>query len=69
MRELSFKSQSLNQSCLGKITWRKPWLNAKDYVLVAPNATKPSRALLTLSAEPEAAQVNGMAYVELEQLK
>lgn len=69
MRELSFKSQSLNQSCLGKITWRKPWLNTKDYVLVAPNATKPSRALLTLSAIPEAAQVNGMAYVESEQLK
>ena len=69
MRELSFKSQSLNQACLGKITWRKPWLNAKDYVLVAPNATNPSRALITLSAEPEAAQVNGMAYVELEQLK
>lgn len=38
-------------------------------MLVAPNATKPSRALLTLSAIPEAAQVNGMAYVESEQLK
>ena len=38
-------------------------------MLVDPNATKPSRALLTLSAIPEAAQVNGMAYVESEQLK
>lgn len=69
MREFSFKSQSLNQSCLGKITWRKPWLNAKDYVLVDPSATKPGRTLLTLSSIPEAANISGMAYVAPDQLK
>ena len=69
MRELSIQSQGLSQACLGKITWHKPWLKAQDYILVTPKATKPSRALLTLSTAPQAAQSRGMAYITPEQLE
>ena len=64
MRELPLQSSCLDQTYLGKVTRRAPWLKAKDYILVAPEATKRSRALLTLSARPEAAHTDGMAYLD-----
>ena len=68
MRELALQSQTLSQACIGKITWRNPWLKSKDYICVAPEAIKPYRALLTLSARPESAQIAGMAYVSADDL-
>lgn len=68
MRELALQSQTLTQACLGKITWHNPWLKSKDYICVAPEAIKPYRSLLTLSARPESAQIAGMAYVSADEL-
>ena len=69
MLELALHSAHLDQAYLGKITWRKPWFRAKDYILVAPDALKPSYALLTLSSQQEAENKQGMAYMPLEQLQ
>ncbi len=69
MREIPLQAQSLPPSCIGKITWQKPWLKSNDYIVVAPQATKPCRAQLTLSAQPVAATTAGMAYIAQEQLE
>ena len=69
MREIPLQAQSLPLSCIGRITWQKPWLKSNDYIVVAPQATKPSRALLTLSSQPVAATTEGMAYIAQEQLE
>ena len=68
MRELALQSQTLSKACIGKITWRNPWLKSKDYICIAPEASKPYRAQLTLSARPESAQIAGMAYVSADEL-
>ena len=68
MRELALQSQTLTQACLGKITWHTPWLKSKDYICVAPEAIRPYRAQLTLSARPESAQIAGMAYISADDL-